>query len=309
MPALRRHRFFWLQPFLKTLSSMFLQCGNRRLDLYTPIVMGILNVTPDSFSDGGRFVTFNDALARGLTMVEEGVGIIDVGGESTRPGAREVPEDEEIRRVVPLVEALAARTDIPVSVDTSKPGVMRAALSAGATFINDVRALREDGALEAAASSDAAICLMHMQGEPRTMQLEPSYTDVLVEVRQFLQERIAACVAAGISTDRLALDPGIGFGKRIEHNVKLLASLPELLELRRPLLIGVSRKSMFATLLGRAVNERLPGSLAVAVASILAGASIVRTHDVAETVDAVKIAAALRTSGYRITRDNEGERL
>jgi dihydropteroate synthase len=271
--------------------------------------MGILNVTPDSFSDGGRFATFNDALARGLTMVEEGVGIIDVGGESTRPGAREVPEDEEIRRVVPLVEALVARTDIPVSVDTSKPGVMRAALSAGATFINDVRALREKGALEAAADSAAAICLMHMQGEPRTMQLEPSYTDVLIEVRQFLQERIAACVAAGISTDRLALDPGIGFGKRIEHNVKLLASLPELLELRRPLLIGVSRKSMFATLLGRAVNERLPGSLAVAAASVLAGASIVRTHDVAETVDAVKIAAALKASGYRITRDNEGERL
>jgi dihydropteroate synthase len=288
---------------------MFLQCGNRRLDLSTPIVMGILNVTPDSFSDGGRFTTFNDALARGLTMVEEGVGIIDVGGESTRPGARDVPEDEEIQRVAPLVEALAARTDIPVSVDTSKPGVMRAALRAGATFINDVRALREEGALEAAADSAAAICLMHMQGEPRTMQLEPSYADVVVEVRQFLQERVDACAAAGISTDRLVLDPGIGFGKRIEHNVKLLASLPELLELRRPLLIGVSRKSMFATLLGRAVNERLPGGLAVAVASVLAGASIVRTHDVAQTVDAVKIAAALRMSGYRITEDNEGERL
>lgn len=288
---------------------MFLQCGYRRLDLSKPIVMGILNVTPDSFSDGGRFTTFNDALARGLTMVEEGVGIIDVGGESTRPGARDVPEDEEIRRVVPLVEALAARTDTPVSVDTSKPGVMRAALRAGATFINDVRALREEGALEAAADSAAAVCLMHMQGKPRTMQLEPSYADVVIEVSQFLQERVATCVAAGISADRLVLDPGIGFGKRIEHNVNLLASLPELLELRRPLLIGVSRKSMFATLLGRAVDERLPGSLAVAVASVLAGASIVRTHDVAETVDAVKIAAALKMSGYRITKDNEGERL
>ncbi len=288
---------------------MFLQCGKHQLDLSKPIVMGILNVTPDSFSDGGRFTTFNDAIGHGLEMVEAGAGIVDVGGESTRPGARAVSEDEEINRVVPIVAALVARTDVPVSIDTSKAGVIRAAAEAGATLINDVRALREPGALEAAAQSDAAICLMHMQGEPRTMQLEPVYTDVVAEVRRFLQERIDACVSGGIGRQRLVVDPGIGFGKRIEHNMQLLAALPQLLELRRPLLIGVSRKSMFATLLGRSVNERMAGGLAVAVASVLAGASIVRTHDVAETVDAVKIAVALGTSGYRISGMQEGEGL
>ncbi len=286
---------------------MFLQCGQHQLDLTKPVVMGILNVTPDSFSDGGRFASFNDALAHGLAMVEEGAGIIDVGGESTRPGAPAVTEEEEIRRVVPLVESLAARTSVPISVDTSKAGVIRAALQAGATFINDVRALREAGALEAAARSDAAVCLMHMQGEPRTMQVEPRYTDVVGEVGQFLRERIEACISAGISNDRLVVDPGIGFGKRIEHNMELLAALPELLKLRRPVLIGVSRKSMFATLLGKPVSERMAGGLAVAVASVLAGASIVRTHDVAATVDALKIAAALKMSGYRMTESNEGE--
>ncbi|HEY6642959.1 dihydropteroate synthase [Povalibacter sp.] len=271
--------------------------------------MGILNVTPDSFFDAGRFSSFDDALARGLAMVEEGAGIIDIGGESTRPGARAVTEEEEVRRVVPLVEALAARTGVPISVDTSKAAVMRAALRAGATFINDVRALREAGALDAAAASDAGICLMHMQGEPRTMQVEPVYDDVVVDVQRFLLERITACESAGIASDRIVVDPGIGFGKRIEHNMQLLAALPQLLELRRPLLIGVSRKSMFATLLGRPVGERLAGGLAVAVTSVLAGAHIVRTHDVAATIDAVKIVTALRTSGYRIAETDEGERL
>lgn len=288
---------------------MFLRCGKHRFDLTTPVVMGILNVTPDSFSDGGRFATVDDALARGLEMVEEGAGLIDVGGESTRPGAQEVSEDEEIRRVVPLVEALVARTNVPVSVDTSKSRVIRAALQAGATLINDVRALRQPGALDAVAQSDAAVCLMHMQGEPRTMQAEPRYTDVVSEVSLFLRERIEACVRAGISEDRLVVDPGIGFGKQIQHNMVLLASLPRLLELRRPVLIGVSRKSMFATLLGRPVGERVAGGLAIAAASVLAGASIIRTHDVAATVDAVKVAATLKMSGYRITESDEGETL
>ncbi|HMN45699.1 MAG TPA: dihydropteroate synthase [Povalibacter sp.] len=271
--------------------------------------MGILNVTPDSFSDGGRFVNPAAAIAHGLAMVEAGAGIIDIGGESTRPGAQAVSEEQEIRRVVPLVEALASTVDVPLSVDTSKAGVIRAAIKAGATFINDVRALREAGALEAAADSDAGLCLMHMQGEPRTMQMEPVYDDVVSEVREFLQSRLDACAAAGIARDRLVVDPGIGFGKRIEHNMKLLAALPELLKLGRPLLIGVSRKSMFGTLLGRAVGERLAGALAVAVSSVLAGAGIVRTHDVAETVDALKVAAALRMSGYWTAEVNPGERL
>ena len=280
--------------------TMHLRCGKFSLDLSTPVVMGILNVTPDSFSDGGRFRDAEAAIEHALSLVAQGAGIIDIGGESTRPGARDVSEEEEIRRVVPVIEALAARIPVPISIDTSKAGVMRAALEAGATLINDVRALREPGALEAAAQSGAAVCLMHMQGEPRTMQLEPRYANVVVEVRDFLGERMRACEAAGIGPERIVLDPGIGFGKRIEHNMALLAALPGLRELRRPLLIGVSRKSMFATLLGKPVGERLAGGVALAVSSVLAGASIVRTHDVADTVDALKVATALIASGYRI---------
>lgn len=278
---------------------MFLRCRSHRLDLTTPLVMGILNVTPDSFSDGGRFDAPERAVAHALEMIDAGAAIIDIGGESTRPGAADVSEEEEIRRVVPIIAALAKSTNVPISIDTSKPAVMRAALDAGASLINDVRALREPGALAIAAASDAAICLMHMQGEPRSMQHDPRYEDVVREVREFLSARMHACVAAGIATDRLVLDPGIGFGKRLQHNLDLLANLPALLELERPLLIGVSRKSMFGTLLNRQVHERLAGGLAVATAAVLAGASIVRTHDVAETVDAVKVAAALCAAGYR----------
>ncbi|MBB6091879.1 dihydropteroate synthase [Povalibacter uvarum] len=262
--------------------------------------MGILNVTPDSFSDGGRYVNVDRALEHARTMIDGGARIIDVGGESTRPGAQAVDEQEEIRRVVPLMEALAAQTKAIVSVDTSKAAVIRAALQAGASMVNDVRALREEGALEAVAASDAGVCLMHMQGEPRTMQSDPQYIDVVAEVKRFLADRVGACVAAGIGRDRIVLDPGIGFGKRVEHNMQLLAALPDLLELRLPLLIGVSRKSMFATLLGRSVEQRLAGGLALAVSSVLAGASVLRVHDVAETVDAVKMAAELKKSGYRI---------
>jgi dihydropteroate synthase len=261
--------------------------------------MGVINVTPDSFSDGGRFANVEAAVSHALRMVEEGAGLIDVGGESTRPGAQAVDPEEEIRRVVPVIEALAARTQIPISIDTSKPAVMTAAVRAGARMINDVRALREPGALEAAARTDATICLMHMQGEPRTMQADPRYDDVVAEVCGFLRERAAACVASGITKERIAIDPGIGFGKRLEHNLALLAGLPALTALGWPVTIGVSRKSMFGALLGRGVDERMAGGVAVATAAILAGASIVRTHDVAATVDAVKVAVALRDAGYK----------
>ena len=260
--------------------------------------MGVINVTPDSFSDGGRYVDSVAAVTHALRMIDEGAGLIDVGGESTRPGAPSVSVETEIERVVPVIEALAARTKIPISIDTSKPAVMTAAVHAGASMINDVRALREPGAMQAAARTDAAICLMHMQGEPRTMQSDPRYSDVVAEVRDFLRERTEACLASGIAKNRLVVDPGIGFGKRLEHNLALLAGLPAVTALGWPVLIGVSRKSMFATLLGRAVDERVAGGVAMATAAVLAGASIVRTHDVAATVDAVKVAVALRAAGY-----------
>jgi dihydropteroate synthase len=276
---------------------MILRCGSNRLDLCTARVMGVLNVTPDSFSDGGRFADASAAVAQGLRMIEEGATLIDIGGESTRPGAQPVDADEEIRRVVPVIEALAARTNVILSIDTSKPAVMTAAVQAGATLINDVRALREPGALEAAAASGAAICLMHMQGEPRTMQVDPRYGHVVAEVRGFLRERAERCMAAGIARDRLVIDPGIGFGKRLEHNLALLAALPALVALGWPVLVGVSRKSMFGALLGRAVDERVAGGVAMATAAVLSGASIVRTHDVAPTMDAIKVAVALKKAG------------
>ena len=260
--------------------------------------MGVVNVTPDSFSDGGRYVDSVAAVTHALRMIDEGAGLIDVGGESTRPGAQSVSVEAEIERVVPVIEALAARTKIPISIDTSKPAVMTAAVHAGASMINDVRALREPGAMQAAARTDAAICLMHMQGEPRTMQSDPRYSDVVAEVRDFLRERTEACLASGIAKNRLVVDPGIGFGKRLEHNLALLAGLPAVTALGWPVLIGVSRKSMLGTLLGRAVDERVAGGVAMATAAVLAGASIVRTHDVAATVDAVKVAVALRAAGY-----------
>jgi dihydropteroate synthase len=262
--------------------------------------MGVLNVTPDSFSDGGRFASSEAAISHALHMVEEGAGLLDIGGESTRPGAQGVDAAEEIQRVVPVIEALAARTRVPISIDTSKPAVMTAAIRAGASMINDVRALREPGAIEAAARTEAAICLMHMQGEPRTMQADPRYDDVVAEVRDFLRERAAACLAAGIAHNRLVIDPGIGFGKRLEHNLALLAGLPALTALGWPVMVGVSRKSMFGALLGRAIDERVAGGVAAATAAVLAGASIVRTHDVAATVDAVKVAVALREAGKAV---------
>ncbi len=272
---------------------MRLQCGRHVLDLTSPVVMGVLNVTPDSFSDGGRYADLKAALAHAERMAEEGAAIIDVGGESTRPGAAPVNVDEELRRVIPVIEGLAGRLAIPVSVDTSKPEVMRAAIASGASMINDVAALRAPGAIDAAADSDAAICLMHMQGEPRTMQKEPRYTDVLAEVRDFLRGRVARCVEAGIAVSRLVIDPGFGFGKTLEHNLELLRRLPELAADGYPVLAGLSRKSMIAGLTGRADGDRLGGSLALATFAILSGARIVRAHDVAPTVDALRVVAAI----------------
>lgn len=279
---------------------MRLVCGTRTLDLSRPVVMGILNVTPDSFSDGGRFFDPDLALKHALRMREEGAAIIDVGGESTRPGSEPVPADEEIRRVVPVIQRLAAETDAIISVDTSKPEVMRAAADAGAHIINDVYALRLPGALEAAAATGCAVCLMHMQGEPRTMQAAPQYRDVTGEVLAFLEERVAACTGAGIERGRIAIDPGFGFGKTAAHNVELLAGLRRLLALELPLTVGLSRKSTLGKLTGRTVDERMPAGVATAVLAVERGAHIVRTHDVGPTVDAIRVAGAvMQSEGFR----------
>lgn len=279
---------------------MLLHCGSRVLDLSTPMVMGVLNVTPDSFSDGGQFLDVSQALQRATAMVAEGAAIIDVGGESTRPGAAQVSVAEELRRVVPVIEAICSRHEVLVSVDTSQPEVMLAAVAAGAHFINDVRGLTEPGALQAAAATSAAVCVMHMRGQPSTMQVAPAYGDVLDEVTAFLQLRVRACEQAGIAANRIVIDPGIGFGKRLEDNLALLAHLPALRRLGLPLLIGVSRKSMIGTLLGRPVTQRLSGGVALATAAALAGVNIIRSHDVAATCDAVAMAQALRQAGYAI---------
>ncbi|MDP2245459.1 dihydropteroate synthase [Pseudomonas sp.] len=273
-----------------------LPCGSRFLDLAHPQVMGILNVTPDSFSDGGRFGRRDAALRHAGAMVDAGASLIDVGGESTRPGARAVSPAEELERVAPIIEAIAAELDVIVSVDTSTPAVMREAARLGVGLINDVRSLQRDGALAAAADSGLPVCLMHMRGEPTTMQQNPQYPDVLVEVRDFLDERMAVCVAAGIALERLILDPGFGFAKTQEHNLRLFKHLESLHELGRPLLVGVSRKSMIGRALGREVDERLYGSLALAALAITKGAHILRVHDVPETVDVVRMLAAVEAA-------------
>jgi dihydropteroate synthase len=269
-------------------------CGARVLDLRAPVVMGVLNVTPDSFSDGGRFARQDAALAHARRMADEGAAIIDVGGESTRPGASPATLAEELSRVIPVIEALRAESSIFISIDTSKPEVMRAAVSAGADIVNDVRALAEPGALAAAAATGAGVCLMHMRGEPRTMQDSPRYDDVVAEVAAFLAARVAACRDAGIDTARIAIDPGFGFGKTAAHNLELLKQLGRLEALGVPLAVGLSRKSMLAKLTGRAVDDRIAGSVALAAIAVLNGARIVRAHDVAATLDAVRVAAAVR---------------
>lgn len=273
---------------------MKLACCDHWLDLAEPRVMGVLNVTPDSFLDGGRYVDVEAAVQRGLAMAAEGAAIVDVGGESTRPGAGVVSAEEELDRVIPVIERIVARTDVLVSVDTSKPEVMRAAIAAGASLVNDVRALRAPGALSAVAPTGAAVCLMHMLGEPRTMQTSPRYDDVVTEVCSFLTERTAACLEAGITRERICIDPGIGFGKTPGHNLALLRALDRLGPPDIPRLVGVSRKSLVGIITGRPSEGRLAGSLAFAALAVAGGAAIIRAHDVAETVDAVKVASALR---------------
>ena len=271
-----------------------LDCAGKHLDLSQPQVMGVLNVTPDSFSDGGRFVARDAALAHARQMFEEGAAVIDVGGESTRPGAAPVSEQEELDRVIPVIEAIAAELPVIISVDTRKPLVMQAAVTAGASMINDVCALREDGALDIAAKLNVPVCLMHMQGEPRTMQAAPHYQDVVAEVKAFLEERVAACKRAGITRERLLLDPGFGFGKGLEHNMQLLKHLDAFQDLDLPLVVGVSRKSLIGAVLNVPAGERLYGSIALAALAVWQGAAIIRAHDVAATVQALKMIAAVK---------------
>ena len=263
-------------------------------DLARPRVMGILNVTPDSFSDGGRFTRVADAIDQARRMLEEGADILDVGGESTRPGAADVSLEHELERVIPVIEALRERFETTVSIDTSKPDVMRAAVSAGAGMINDVNALRADGALDAAAACGVPVCVMHMQGSPRTMQAEPRYRDVLGEVLEFLMARAEACQRAGIPRQRILIDPGFGFGKTLAHNLRLMAGLETFTATGLPVLVGVSRKSMIGALLDREVGERLYGTIALEAIAALKGAAVIRAHDVRAAVEAMKIGRALR---------------
>jgi len=261
-----------------------------------PQVMGILNVTPDSFSDGGQFNQLDKALQHARQMIAEGVDIIDIGGESTRPGASAVSVEEELQRVIPIIEAIRAESDIPVSIDTSKPKVMHEAIRAGANMINDVRALQEAGALEVAAELHVPVCLMHMQGQPRSMQHQPHYTNVVEEVLQFLLERVACCEAAGISRDSLVIDPGFGFGKTVHHNLELFHGLARFVATGLPVLVGVSRKSMIGQVLDIPVEARMPVSVALAGLASWLGAAIIRAHDVQATVHAVRMCQAIKNT-------------
>lgn len=276
---------------------MILDFAGHPLDMDRCHVMGVLNVTPDSFSDGGRFNKPDAALVQARRMVSEGAAFIDVGGESTRPGAAPVSVQEELDRVCPVVEALARELDVAISVDTSTPEVIRATAALGAGLINDVRALQREGALAAALETGLPVCLMHMQGQPATMQERPEYQSVLREVTGFLMDRVRAVEEAGIAADRVLLDPGFGFGKSLAHNLELLRALDQMRALGYPLLVGLSRKSMLGQITGREVSERLPASLAVATIAAMKGASIIRAHDVRETVDAVKVVAAMEEAG------------
>lgn len=275
---------------------MILKANNKTLDLSTPQVMGILNVTPDSFSDGGQFNSLERALEQAQRMIDAGVAIIDIGGESTRPGAPDVSLDEELARVVPIIQAIRARSDVWISIDTSKAQVMAQAIAAGADIINDVRALQEPGALEVAAQSGLPICLMHMKGQPRTMQANPSYDDLLVEVGEFLQERMQACQAAGIDKAQLILDPGFGFGKTLEHNYHMLAHLEQFHRFGLPLLAGMSRKSMLFKLLDKAPAECMAASVSCATIAAMKGAQIIRVHDYEQTLDAMKVVEMVKAN-------------
>jgi dihydropteroate synthase len=258
-------------------------------------VMGIVNITPDSFSDGGQFNQLDVAVSHAMSLIDQGAAVLDIGGESTRPNATPVSITEELERVIPVIEALVARDiPVPISIDTYKPEVMRAAIEAGASIVNDVRGLQEVGALEVVAASDAGVCIMHMQGTPQTMQLDPHYEDVVAEVKQFLQSQRDACLAAGITQDRIMLDPGFGFGKTRAHNIALAKALPAFTELGCPLLVGLSRKSVLGQMTGNDVDARLHASVAAAVISAMQGAHLLRVHDVKATVEALKVVAALK---------------
>lgn len=271
---------------------MDLKLKHKDLNLDHPHVMGILNVTPDSFSDGGRFLAPETLRKQVEKMLAAGVSIIDVGGESTRPGAQKVDREEELNRVIPCIELIRSMSDVPISIDTSKPAVMYAAIAAGADMVNDVNALRTAGALQAVADLAVPVCLMHMQGQPKTMQQQPDYVDVVQQVLDFFAERVDACVAAGIAKENILLDPGFGFGKTVSHNFQLLKKLELFHSLACPLLVGISRKSMLGAVTGKAVDQRLAGSLAAAVIAALQGAKILRVHDVAETIDALNVVQA-----------------
>lgn len=274
-----------------------LTCGDKSLDLSTAVIMGILNVTPDSFSDGGAYSSFERACLQADTMVEHGATFIDIGGESTRPGAKDVSVADELARVIPLIEYVSKHHDILISIDTSKPEVMRAAVAAGAQLINDVRALQEPGALAAACELNVPVCLMHMQGQPRTMQQAPIYADVVEDIAAFFKQRIEQCVQAGIKRDNIVLDPGFGFGKSLAHNYEILQRFAEFDVFGLPLLAGMSRKSMFGQLLNRDVSQRLSASLAANMLALQAGADIVRVHDVQETADMMAVLSA--TKNYK----------
>ncbi|HKJ16775.1 MAG TPA: dihydropteroate synthase [Xanthomonadales bacterium] len=273
-----------------------LNCGRFAVRLDRPCIMGILNLTPDSFSDGGLWLEPDQAVRHALDMVADGADILDVGGESTRPGAQAVVEQAELDRVIPVIERLASEIAVPISVDTSKPQVMKAAVAAGATMINDVCALRQQGALDTAASLGVPVCLMHMQGQPRDMQHNPNYQDVVAEVRDFLDERTQACRDAGISRHEIVIDPGFGFGKSLQHNLDLLNGIVELKTLGFPVMAGLSRKSMLGAITGRETGDRVIASAAAAMLAVQNGAAIVRVHDVRETADALKVLAASRAS-------------
>jgi dihydropteroate synthase len=273
---------------------MFLHCGKFKLDLSHPKVMGIVNVTPDSFSDGGRHLALEGAIAHARRLIEEGADILDIGGESTRPGAAPVSEQEELDRVLPVIENLRD-ISVPISIDTYKPDVMRAALAGGACIVNDVNALQSQGALEVVAKTAAAVCLMHKKGAPQNMQQQPQYQDVIAEVCAFLRERTAVAEAAGIPRERMLIDPGFGFGKTLEHNLTLLKNIQAFTVLGVPVLAGLSRKSMLGAITGREVGDRVAASVAAALIAVQGGASIVRVHDVRETVDALKIFNAVNT--------------
>lgn len=268
-------------------------CGKYQLNLNRPQVMGIINITPDSFSDGGKFCGVEQAVERALQLVADGADIVDIGGESSRPGATPVGLDEELARVIPVIEALTAVIKVPVSIDTYKPQVMQAAIAAGVDIVNDIRALQELGALEIVANSNVGVCLMHMQGTPQTMQLDPQYGDVVAEVKQFLIDRQQAAMAQGISQQRILLDPGFGFGKRTVHNIALIQHLNSLVDIGIPLLVGLSRKAVLGAISGGDEEQRLHAGLAAAVICVMKGAQVIRVHDVKATVDALKIATAI----------------